>query len=62
MNTPNNAQPQPSGQISIQDIFGIYAMLNGITDPSANIKKAKENIETIILAFTQSLGHLGAKQ
>jgi len=52
----------PQGQISIQDIFALYHMLTSINDPTENCNKAKANLETIILAFTESLGPLGAKQ
>jgi hypothetical protein len=59
---PNNQQPPPSGtlsgSLSIQDLMGIYGFLNAITNPTEKIAKAKDNMENIILAFSQSLGSL----
>ena len=61
MNNHNhrNATPPPgtlSGQLTIQDLMGIYGFLNGITNPSEKIIEAKSNMENIILEFSQSLG------
>ena len=55
----NSSGPPPqalSGQLSIQDLMGIYGFLNSITTPSEKIIEAKNNMENIILEFSQSLG------
>jgi hypothetical protein len=60
----NNSPPQQSlsGQLSIQDLMGIYGFLNTITNPSEKIIEARANMENIILAFSQSLGPIAHEQ
>lgn len=52
----NHSPPPQQGHIAIQDIFALYALLAQIPNPSENANKAKANLETVILAFTKSLG------
>lgn len=64
-NNHNRAQPPPnslSGQLSIQDLMGIYGFLATINNPSAKILEAKDNMENIILQFSQSLGAINHEQ
>lgn len=58
----NNQQPTLRGQLSIQDLMGIYGFLNQITNPSEKIIEAKSNLENIILEFSQSLGSVPHEQ
>lgn len=60
----HQAQPTapPQGQISIQDVFSMYIALTGITTPPTETRtQAINNLEALILNFTQSLGIPGAK-
>jgi len=54
----NNRTGPVTGQMSIQDLMGIYGFLNNIANPTEKISQAKDNLETIILEFSRSLtGH-----
>lgn len=56
MNNHQHPPPSPTGHIAIQDVFALYALLAQVTNPTENCTQAKANLETVILAFTQSLG------
>jgi hypothetical protein len=57
LNHVNNRPPPGamSGQMTIQDLMGIYGFLNNIPNPTEKISQAKDNLESIILEFSRSL-------